>query len=84
MRTDELVEIVLDVDLNIEPACESVHHDPDPDHTGPGRFWMRTPCGHYDGIRCPGFVMAVQALGWLHCDACDATRTVSRYRFIEL
>lgn len=84
MSTDQLVEIVLDVDLDIEPACESVHHEEDPDHTGPGRFWMRTPCGHYDGIRCAGFVVAVREIGLLYCDECAVTSSATRYRFVEL
>jgi hypothetical protein len=81
--TDVLVEIVLDVDLDKEPECESPSHEIEFWwHGGPATHIVRGPCSHVWGLRCAAYVSAVRQLG-LHCQDCGADYEADEIRFIE-
>lgn len=80
--------LAVDVDLDLEPQCESRWHDAKVDdravpqsHGGPATHFQVTTCGHANGLRCAPFVDAISLAGAGYCVSCGVTRTV---RFIEL
>lgn len=84
MSTDQLLEIVLDVDVDKELACGSRFHDVETEwHSGPAAFWMRGPC-NAGGLRCADFRAAVAACGGCFCHSCDRIHFAEDISFIEL
>lgn len=65
---DELV--VVDVDLSLEPECESRYHEEQPQfHGGPATHVLRTPCSAATLV-CAPFVNAVVLFGGTRCSSC--------------
>ena len=76
--------VVVDVDLSLEPRCESIFHDDGPHpHGGSATHMMRSPCHHNDGLRCAPIVRAISRNGG-YCDTCDVRHAPEEYVFIPV
>lgn len=76
--------VVVDVDLNLEPACEGTQHDATAlFHGGPATHFMRSPCHHSDGLRCAPIVVRLSTAGG-HCGYCFEHHRPEEYVFIPL
>ncbi len=84
MLTGEQVEIILDVDLDKEPECESPHHMEEPlFHGGPVTHVVRGPCPHVQGLRCAGWVNWARNHG-CRCTVCRADVHPEQITFIQI
>jgi hypothetical protein len=84
--TDELLQIVLDVDWDKEPECEGLYH---PHGTqghdgGPAKWILRVPCGCGHLQLCDGRAQLHRESPYTRCAACDHIARASELIFIEL
>jgi hypothetical protein len=78
---------MVDVDLNLEPQCESPGHSDDSfwlhiHSDGPATHVMRSVCGIGDGLRCARYVVWVGEFG-ARCPE-HGHEGPEQFRFIEL
>lgn len=80
-------EIVVDVDLDKEPGCESdFHTSPGPydRHAGAATHWQTGLCPHANGLRCAPHVKNTTNRGGAYCPKCDLFMDLTQIHFIEL
>lgn len=84
--TDELVDIILDVDLNKEPACEGSEHPAGTEghDGGPARWLLVSPCGCPPFLLCHGRALVHRMMPLALCGACGSFFPSSDIKFIEL
>jgi hypothetical protein len=81
---------MVDVDLNLEPQCASIHHPAGRsrrgrvEHSGPAAYWQVGPCAHSTGLRCAASVHTGRRHRGLSCSFCGASAPIEDFRFIEL
>lgn len=86
--TDALLEeeVVVDVDLTLEPRCESRHHDTEPDfHDGPAECSTRS--GRVvtrQASDAPSVFVLTRKWHLMVCQECGAREPFSAFRFIPL
>jgi hypothetical protein len=82
--------LAVDVDLNLEPQCESPHHVAGKGpwghqvHSGPAAYWQIGCCPSGSGLRCAAFVQSLIPGVPFDCDQCGKVSSFDSFRWIEL
>jgi hypothetical protein len=83
LLTHVMRSLQVDVDLDLEPQCESPAHEDGRAHGGPAEFWTAAPCGSRK-LTCRPIVEALLRGGFIWCTTCGAAHAADSMKVQDL